>query len=75
MGDTYNNVGATGRVARSNHYCPVIWGDNIICWRWGGDETGVCGMCIGGPTVVGPTPDARHILYDRMNHSLLDQPL
>ena len=32
MGDTYNNVGATGLVARSNHYCPVIMGDNIICW-------------------------------------------
>ena len=48
MGDTYNNVGATGLIAQSNHYCPVIMGDNIICWRLDGDETGVCGMCIGG---------------------------
>ena len=27
MGNLYNNVGATGLVARSNHYCPVIMGD------------------------------------------------
>ena len=65
MGDTYNNVGATGLVARSNPYCPVIMGDNIICWRLDGDKPGVCGMYIGGtnnrywagvigPSVVGP---------------------
>jgi len=34
MGDTYNNVGATGLVARSNPYCPVIMGDNIIFGNW-----------------------------------------
>ena len=48
MGDTYNNVGATGLVARSNPYCPVIMGDNIICWRLDGDKPGMCGMYIGG---------------------------
>ena len=48
MGDPYNNVGATGLVARSNHYCTVIMGDNIICWRLDGDKPGVCGMYIGG---------------------------
>ena len=48
MGDTYNNVGATGLIVRSNHYCPVIMGDNIICWRLDGDKPGVCGMYIGG---------------------------
>ena len=26
VGDPYNNVGATGLVARSNHCCPVIMG-------------------------------------------------
>ena len=60
MGDTYNNVGATGLVARSNPYCPVIMGDNIICWRLDGDKPGVCGMYIGGTNnrywagVIGP---------------------
>ena len=80
MGDTYNNVGATGLVARSNHHCPVIMGDNIICGQLGGDETGVCGIYIGEPTVmrptvVGPTPGVRYILYDGMNHPLLGQSL
>ena len=48
MGNLYNNVGATGLIAQSNHYCPVIMGDNIICWRLDGDKPGVCGMYIGG---------------------------
>ena len=48
MGNPYNNVGATGLVARSNPYCPVIMGDNIICWRLDGDKPGMCGMYIGG---------------------------
>ena len=40
---------------------PRYYGDNIICWRLGGDETGVCGMCIGGTNnrywagVIGPS--------------------
>ena len=81
MGDTYNNVGATGRVARSNHYCPVIWGDNIICWRLGVINR-VCVECalmdqpsVIGSGVVGPTPGVRYILYDGMNHPLLGQSL
>ena len=38
MGNLYNNVGATGLIAQSNHYYPVIMGDNIICWRLDGDN-------------------------------------
>ena len=34
MGDTYNNVGATGLVARSNHYCPVIMGTILFVGDW-----------------------------------------
>ena len=59
MGDTYNNVGATGLVARSNHYCPVIMGDNINCWQLGGDNEVVM--------------DRMFVEYTLMNHPLLDQ--
>ena len=34
MGDTYNNVWATGLVARSNPYCPVIMGTILFVGDW-----------------------------------------
>ena len=34
MGNLYNNVGATGLVARSNHYCPVIMGTILFVGDW-----------------------------------------
>ena len=61
MGDTYNNVGATGLVARSNHYCPVIMGDNIICWQLGGDN--------------GVVMDRVFVGYTLVNQPSLDQPM
>ena len=70
MGNLYNNVGATGLVARSNHYCPLIMGDNIICWQLdGGNEmlmdrvfvectlvehTTVIGSVVVEPFIIGP---------------------
>ena len=61
MGDTYNNVGATGLVARSNPYCPVIMGDNIICWQLGGDN--------------GVVMDRVFVGYTLVNQPSLDQPM
>ena len=66
MGDTYNNVGATGLVARSNPYCPVIMGDNIICWQLGGDNGVVMDRVFVGYTLVN---------QPSLDHPLLDQPL
>ena len=61
MGNLYNNVGATGLVARSNHYCPVIMGDNIICWRLdGGNEM---------------LMDRVFVEYTLVNQPSLDQPM
>ena len=70
MGDLYNNVGATGLVAQSNHYCTIIMGDNIICWQLdGGNEmlmdrvfvectlvehTTVIGSVVVEPFIIGP---------------------
>ena len=69
MGNLYNNVGATGLIAQSNHYCPVIMGDNIICWQLDGgnemlmdrvfvectlvEQTTVIGPSVIEPTVIG----------------------
>ena len=61
MGDTYNNVGATGLVARSNPYCPVIMGDNIIFWQLGGDNWVVM--------------DRMFVEYTLVNQPLWDHPL
>ena len=61
MGDPYNNVGATGLVARSNHYCPFIMGDNIICWQLGGDN--------------GVVMDRVFVGYTLVNQPSLDQPM
>ena len=61
MGDTYNNVGATGLVARSNHYCPVIMGTILFVGDWMVINR-VCVECtlveqttVIGPSVIGPT--------------------
>ena len=61
MGDPYNNVGATGLVARSNHYCTVIMGDNIIFWQLGGDNWVVM--------------DRMFVEYTLVNQPLWDHPL
>ena len=64
MGDTYNNVGATGLVARSNHYCPVIMGTILFVGDWVVmkrvfvecalvEQTTVIGPSVIGPTVIG----------------------
>ena len=66
MGNLYNNVRATGLIAQSNHYCPVIMGDNIICWRLVVmdqvfvkcalvEQTTVIGPGVIGPFIVGPS--------------------
>ena len=61
MGDTYNNVRATGLVARSNHYCTVIMGDNIIFGQLGGDNWVVM--------------DRMFVEYTLVNQPLWDHPL
>ena len=64
MGDPYNNVGATGLVARSNHYCPVIMGTILFVGDWVVmkrvfvecalvEQTTVIGPSVIGPTVIG----------------------
>ena len=61
MGNLYNNVGATGLVARSNHYCPVIMGTILFVGDWMVINR-VCVECtlveqttVIGPSVIGPT--------------------
>ena len=65
MGDTYNNVGATGLVARSNHYCPVIMGTILFVGDWVVmkrvfvectlvEHTTVIGSVVVEPFIIGP---------------------